>query len=64
MSHECNKERELDLIHNEIKLARADIKELLGYVSGLRVKAGIWGATSGAVSAIGAMAIYLIQKKV
>ena len=59
----CDKDTEIGMIYDQIVESRKDIKKLIGAVSALKVKAGVWGATSGAVSAITAVAVYLAQKK-
>ena len=63
-------ERELDIIaatqkltHAEVVEVRSDIKILLIEVSGLKVKAGIWGGIAGIIPTLAAIALYFVQKK-
>lgn len=44
MTHECNKEREIDLIHDDIKEIKQDVKEMLKFKWQILGGAGIIGA--------------------
>lgn len=57
--HKCDKDKLLDLLHEDVTEVRGDVKKILQRVSALEVKSGLWGFMGG----LAAWAIYYAQKK-
>ena len=59
MSHQCDKDKLIDVMHVDVLEVREDVKKILQRVSVLEVKSGLWGFMGG----LAAWAIYILQKK-
>jgi hypothetical protein len=52
MKHDCDKEREIDLIHEDLKEIKADVKAVLSFKWQIMGGAGIIGALAGLAASI------------